>query len=197
MKIVLILTLLVLTVSCKKDYTITGKIGCNTPLANQEVTIRVGGAMYGERFKGVTDSNGKFTISYSAKKGSLIHLVNYLGDIPAGTKDIGTVGSGLVHYSIIYINALNPLTVNDTLFLSAYDVGVNLQIPGPFVSGVIDTFWVGNPNLEEEDIKFGVPYSFSIPAAIIKNGVGSTIYSSRYPVEYCSTELHSTYITIE
>ena len=144
-----LLTILLLFSACDKNktYILKGRLiyNCGIPVSNQDlVELKT----EGEFHTTTTDSNGYFTFTY--KKGSFgvlrINKDKILIGIPLQTSpelDLGDVYVGGTIDLIVKLQVNNPHTENDTLLifdLESNDYTKQIAIPGPFTTGVIDTF---------------------------------------------------------
>lgn len=211
----LCLALLFVSASCKKNKkpgTVRGRImlNCTTPLPNHVIHMRTnlgGGASYVEDANGntefKTDSDGYFEINYITKgsEGSIV-VSGYgivLEMIPIGEgmlTDVGEVNlNGKVNF-VIRLQVNNPHTMYDTLVLRDYNgpsIYSKLKIPGPFVSGVIDTVW--NESYMSYPLTFNKPILFDRFSYFFVANPSNIIYSD-FNVSFCTNELSNAIITV-
>jgi len=147
--------------SCKKNgdekYTITGKIflSCtSTPWANKEISFfqRVGADWVGQTSGGelgttITDVNGNFSFAYTPQNGNDIRIQEQAGfgysTICEGLTGKTTEENLLIRYGPITtaqvkLNAINPYTQADTLYITDFRGGANFfKVTGPFANGTL------------------------------------------------------------
>lgn len=154
-----ILFISLLNTSCRKDggrkYTIKGQIfqSCtSTPIANQEISFFQGISSNGLSTSGgdlgttITDANGNFSFTYTAKNGSDIKIQKAAG---AGFATIihGVPGDQNLENIKIYFRPSTTVQVKlnvsksyssfDTLYITNFRNTSLLAIPGPFTSKVL------------------------------------------------------------
>jgi len=155
-KIISLLVLILMFISCNKDKThiLKGRLiyDCNTPVPNTEVELKTGLQNSIYRYYGTSDENGYFSIVYEkGNTGTLrINKDRILEGIPlqiGKEYDLGDVYVGGTIDLIVKLQVNNPHTENDTLFysdLGSNDWAAKIAIPGPFTTGVVDTFIDGH-----------------------------------------------------
>jgi hypothetical protein len=130
--------------------------GCNTPAANKEGSIRTYDALSGPGLVlyFITDDNGYFKINHNEKGSISKFYVNVEGasDVlrvhyyPEDHKKLGDVyifPPSASYY--LYLDVDSAYTENDTLYYRDLGYpqnggnGWSKKLPGPFVSGIIDT----------------------------------------------------------
>jgi len=143
-----IVVLLLFACGKKDPYIIKGRLiyDCGIPVANLDnVELKTDGK---EFLTTTSDENGYF--SFAVTKGNRGHLrINkdeILSLIPlygGKEKDLGDVYVGGTIDLIVKLQVNNPHTANDTLFywdLESNDPTAKIALPGPFTTGVVDTF---------------------------------------------------------
>ena len=187
MKWLLILSCITLMYSCKKEkepriVTVKGKIryNCNDTAnyASKLTLIQYTGYLFDDKsiYETTTESDGSFTIEYPLDNGAEFFLkidgVETYGNIPKKDIDFGTINMyGYINYKL-NLNVTNSYTQNDTLLVGDLNYyGPNstgnqwLKIPGPFVSGTIDT--VVNSLFIYYPITYGLPananFTYQLP----------------------------------
>ena len=210
------LSLLLVNTSCKKNKkpgTVRGRImvNCTTPLPNHLVKMRTdwgGGASFVEDVNGnkefMTDSEGYFEINYITKGGegtlNVSGYSNVLSKIPIGEGQVLDIGevylNGKVNF-IIKLQVNNPHTAQDTLFYYDWNYPQGAahwikKIPGPFVSGIIDTVY---------NCSFmGYPLTYNqIPELSINHYINSYQNNSDIYIQvpFCSSMYPEAIITID
>jgi hypothetical protein len=192
---VFILVVLTFSVGCKKNYVLKGRVMkfCGVPYAYEEVSLRVGGKMYGESFSATSDANGYFEIPYESNKNRRIILKQIMSDIPAGNLDLGNVYYALTYSAEVSLQVNNSYTSNDTLLIEG------TKYPGPFHSGVIDTLTnLIMPTYEENLAEYGTfKYPGNVKYSLISNGVVKRGSADPFEFEICDGIYHLAVIVIE
>jgi len=137
-----------------REVTVEGRLmsGCNTPAANTTGSFHYTSGMSWEKWaEFTTDENGYFKVKKQIE-GSTIDLYvgsEVLSDIKLSQKDYLDLGQVYIfppstsYY--LYLEVDSAYTENDTLYYRDLGypqnggVGWSKKLPGPFVSGVIDT----------------------------------------------------------
>ena len=133
----------------KKDpYILKGRLiyDCGTPVANlDKVELKTDGH---EFLTTTSDENGYFSFAVTkGNRGTLrINKDRILEQIPlygGKEKDLGDVYVGGTIDLIVKLQVNNPHTANDTLIfwdLESNDPTAKIALPGPFTTGIVDTF---------------------------------------------------------
>ena len=197
----------------KKPGTVRGRImvNCTTPLPNHLVKIKTDLGYSGKYVEDVngnkefmTDSEGYFEINYISNwgKGSLVvsGYSDVLEEIPIGEGQVLDIGevylNGKVNF-IVKLQVNNPHTIYDTLVLRDYNgpsIYSKLKIPGPFVSGIIDTVW--NESYMSYPIMYNKPIVYNRFGYYFSSDPTNITYSY-FNASFCTNELSEAIITID
>lgn len=190
----LCILILFVSLGCKKRYVLKGRLmsTCDVTASNEELTLRVGGKMYGEHFHGVTDENGNFEIPYESSKFKTLVLRNKMSAIPVGNVDVGKVYNAIKYSVIISLSVDSSYTSLDTLVIRGN------KYAGPFQSGIIDTldnFYIEQN--DEEVIKYGqLEYSQKVNYLLMSNGVNEWSKSESFNIQVCDGIYHEVTIKL-
>jgi len=215
MKITIAMLLLAFLMSCNKNeqYTITGRVlyGCDSLIVNDKSFLltqefKEASLIPSKRdpiYRGFfTDGNGRFKIIYKRKEAVNTDLEFYFNNnhvyegIPAFQDvDLGNVYVGNTFVSFeIKLEVDSAYTSNDTLVVKAYNQ-LQIQIPGPFHNGVIDTVY-NFPYYRAQHFTDGVEVGI-INYRILSSGIVSQGEAEFLISKFCTNELFEAVIKIE